>query len=169
MSRMLQVPEDFACSTFTCCTSTSSTEEQDNQLQVGTCTWVTCACLVSLLLITICKRHGVSVWYIQYIFSNFHQRFMKTPERLTALRKAKQALRNRDRRLSRMKKRLEALTSDCGVELENEVQEEITEVIDRHGTDMESLPISDFRRIFWDQQVVTHFDSIWYIYFETYC
>ena len=79
---------------------------------------------------------------------------MKTPERLSALRKARQTLRNRDRRLARVTKKLEVLTSECGVEVEKEVQEEIQGVIDNHGSEMESLPGSDFRRIFWDQQVI---------------
>ena len=41
------------------------------------------------------------------------------------------------------------------MELETEVQKEITEMIDMHGADIMSLPGSDFRRIFWDQQVIT--------------
>lgn len=46
------------------------------------------------------------------------------------------------------------LTSESGVQVESEMQEEISKVIDRHGTDMTSLPVTDFRRIFWDQQVI---------------
>ena len=80
-------------------------------------------------------------------------RFLKTPERLMALRRSRQTIRNRDRRILRMKKRLDELTLDSGVELEPEVQEEITGVIDTHGNTITGLPGSDFRKIFWDQQV----------------
>ena len=78
---------------------------------------------------------------------------MKTPDRLSALRKARQTLRNRDRRLARLKNRLEKLTTERGVEMDDDVVEEMTEVIDEHSSEIDALPGSDFRRIFWDQQV----------------
>lgn len=78
---------------------------------------------------------------------------MKTPERLSALRKARLTLRNRDRRIARIRKRLESLTSQSGVSVESHVQEEIQHVIEKEQSGMESLPKSDFQRIFWEQQV----------------
>ena len=83
---------------------------------------------------------------------------MKTPERLSALRNARQTLRNRDRKIARMKKRLESLTSEGGVSVGTEVQEEIEEVIEKQTPEIESLPGSDFRRIFWEQQVCAYLD-----------
>ena len=79
---------------------------------------------------------------------------MKSPGRLSALRKARQTLRNRDRRLAWMKKKLEQLTSEGGVQVDDEVVEEMTEVIDKHSDEVNALPGSDFRRVFWDQQVM---------------
>ena len=80
-------------------------------------------------------------------------RYMKTPDRVSILQRAKQTLRNRDRRLARMMKRLELDTSTCGVLVDVEVKNEIEDVISKHGSEMESLPKSDFCRIFWSQQV----------------
>ena len=77
---------------------------------------------------------------------------MNTPERLS-LRAAKKTLCMRDQKIARMKLRLESLTSEKGVEVDQDVQEEITEVIRDKNEEMQSLPISDFRRVFWDQQV----------------
>ena len=78
---------------------------------------------------------------------------MKTPERMSALRKARQTLRNRDLRLARMKKKLDAFTSEVGVELEDQTQKEIEVVVSSHASQIEALPMSDFQRVFWDQQV----------------
>ena len=78
---------------------------------------------------------------------------MKTPEKLTSLRKARETLRKRDRKIAQIKKQLESLTSQEGVAVASDVQEEIGQVIERSGMEMESLPTSDFRRIFWEQQV----------------
>ena len=80
-------------------------------------------------------------------------RYLKTPERLSVLRRASQTLRNRDRRIKRMEKRLNMLTSECGVELEPEVHNELSDVIDKHGAEIAKLSGSDFRKIFWNQQV----------------
>ena len=78
---------------------------------------------------------------------------MRTPERLSALRNARQTLRNCDRKIARVKKQLELLTSQKGVAVESHVSEEIKQVIERESSEMESLPECDFRRIFWEQQV----------------
>ena len=59
----------------------------------------------------------------------FYCSFMKTPERLSAFRAAKKTLRIRDQKISRMKQRLESFTSARGVEIVEEVHEEIAEVI----------------------------------------
>ncbi len=76
---------------------------------------------------------------------------MKTPERLTALRVAKQTLRIRDQKLARIKYRLESIT--C-VEISQETYTEIEPVIAEWRSEMELLPTTDFKRIFWDQQVI---------------
>ena len=52
-----------------------------------------------------------------------------------------------------MKKKLESLTSVKGIAVDDDVQEEIREVISEKTSKMESLPSSDFRRIFWEQNV----------------
>ena len=83
--------------------------------------------------------------------------FMKTPERLSALRAAKKTLRMRDQKIARMKQRLESLTLEKGVEVDQEVYEEITEVVKDKNEEIQSLPESDFRRVFWDQQVNNYF------------
>ena len=81
---------------------------------------------------------------------------MKTPERLLALRNAKLTLKKWDRKITSITKRLESLTSEKGIALESEVQGEIQSVIVRENSEMEDLPNSDFRRIFWKQQVCKH-------------
>ena len=78
---------------------------------------------------------------------------MKSADRILALRNARRLIQNRDRKLARMKRRLDALTTDGGVELESDVVDEISAVIKGHHPEIESLAMSDFRRIFWDQQV----------------
>ena len=52
-----------------------------------------------------------------------------------------------------MKKRLELLMSEKGVDVDQDVHEEIAEAIKANSHEIQSLPTSDFRRLFWDQQV----------------
>ena len=78
---------------------------------------------------------------------------MRTPERLSALRVARQTLRMRDQKIARMTQRLESMTSVKGVEVDCDVCGEIEKVIEERSSEMETLPKSDFRRVFWDQQV----------------
>ena len=74
------------------------------------------------------------------------------PERLVSLSNARETLRKRNRKIAQIKKQLESLTSRKGVAVASDVQE-IGQVIEMSGTEMESLPTSDFRIIFWEQQV----------------
>ena len=90
---------------------------------------------------------------------------MKTPERLSVLRKARKTLRNRDLKLKRLQKRLAKLTTERGINVEEEVQQEVEGMIDKHAADMHALPRTDFRRVFWDQQVWLMFIIIVYHYF----
>ena len=75
---------------------------------------------------------------------------MTTPQRLSALRIAKQPLCMRDQKITQMKQRLESVK---GIEVDSEVSEEIEMVVKERSSEMEALPKSDFRRVFWDQQV----------------
>lgn len=79
---------------------------------------------------------------------------MKTPERLNALRTAKKNLRIRDQKIVRMRQQLESVTSVKGIQVDSELMKEMEEVINSKSSEMEQLTKSDFKRIFWDQQVV---------------
>lgn len=56
-----------------------------------------------------------------------------------------------------MKSHLDALISKGGVELGTDMEEEMSAIIQNHHSDIESLSASDFRRIFWNQQVLILF------------
>ena len=68
---------------------------------------------------------------------------MKTPERLSSLRHAQKTLRKRNRKITRIKKQLESLTSQGGVAVASDVQEEIVQGIERGNIEVENLPASD--------------------------
>ena len=90
---------------------------------------------------------------------------MKTPKRLIALHSARQSLRLKDQKLTRMKNQLKSITSEKGVAVEAHVQEEMDHVIAERSSEMEALPETDFRRVFWEQQVMD-FDTFCSIYFQ---
>ena len=81
---------------------------------------------------------------------------MKTPDMHAALHKARETIRNRDRRIVRLKTKLEDLISNQGIEVDNDTHQEMEEVISRNQHEIAALPITDFCRIFWDQQVHLH-------------
>ena len=78
---------------------------------------------------------------------------MKTPERLASLRQARETLCKQDRKITQLKKKLELLTSQGGVVIAGDADEEITKGIDVGNREVECLPASDFQRVFWEQQV----------------
>ena len=82
---------------------------------------------------------------------------MKSSERVAALRKARQQLRSRDKKIARMKQRLDSVLKQKGIELPSDTQEDLSAIIQKHHSDIETLPMSDFRRVFWNQQVLLHY------------
>ena len=75
---------------------------------------------------------------------------MKTSESIAALRNARRVITNRDRKLARMKQRLDALIAKGGVELGSDMEEEMASIVKSHHPDIEPLPMSDFRCVFWN-------------------
>ncbi len=49
--------------------------------------------------------------------------------------------------------RLDMMTSLKGIEVDKDVNDEMEDVIKCRSSEMEALPVTDFRRLFWDQQV----------------
>lgn len=90
---------------------------------------------------------------ITIIFHPFYYSYMNTPQRLSALRTARRTLRVRDQKIARMKQWLESVMLAKGVEVDPEASEEIEKVIKENSFEIDALPKSDFRRVFWDQQV----------------
>ena len=78
---------------------------------------------------------------------------MKKSDSISALRKVRRVIRNRDRKLARMKQQLDTMILKDGVVLKSDVEEELSSIMKLHHPDIESLPKSDFRHVFWDQQV----------------
>ena len=78
---------------------------------------------------------------------------MKDSERIATLRNARKVIRNCNKRIARMKKNLEHLTSKNGVEVGSELERDISAIIDSNNSAVNCLPLTDFRRIFWNQQV----------------
>lgn len=65
----------------------------------------------------------------------------------------KKTLCKRDQKIAQMQKQFESLTSQRGVRVTSDVQEKIGQMIKACSKEIESLPASNFRKIFWEQQV----------------
>lgn len=59
----------------------------------------------------------------------FPCRYMKASESISALRNARKVIRNRNRKLARMKQRLDVLISKGGIELGSDMEEEMSAII----------------------------------------
>ena len=60
---------------------------------------------------------------------------MRTPERLSALRVARQTLQMRDQKIAQITQRLESMSSEKGVEVDCDVSGEIEKVIEERFRD----------------------------------
>ena len=77
---------------------------------------------------------------------------MKTPEKLAALRRARQTIKARNKQITRMKVQLMERITEDGIEV-SDVENDMQEAIKSYNDEIVALPQNDFRRLFWEQQV----------------
>ena len=80
-------------------------------------------------------------------------RYMNSHQKRARLLMAKAALRNKQRQLSRMKAKLKELTKKEGVEITDDLSQDLSGVMSDYGKEIKRLPANDFKRILWEQQV----------------
>ena len=78
---------------------------------------------------------------------------MKTPEKLAALRRARQTIKARNKQIARMKAQLMERITEDGIEVSDDVENDMQEAIKSYNDEIVALPQNDFRRLFWEQQV----------------
>lgn len=77
-------------------------------------------------------------------------RYMKTPQWKSHLAALQRAIRNKNKQVQRLEKRLEqVLRSNSSVTLDDELSNDLQMIIDQYKV----IEKDDFRRIFWEQQV----------------
>ena len=91
--------------------------------------------------------------------SNF--RYLSSPQKKRRLQLVKQSLRNKTRQLQRLKKKLERLTAKHGVIADDSLQSDLVSVLMKSREEIEKLPMNDFKKVFWEQQVYYSNYSYW--------
>ena len=77
---------------------------------------------------------------------------MKTPEKLAALRRARQTIKARNKQITRMKVQLMERITEDGIEV-SDVENDMQEAIKSYNDEIVALPQNYFHRPFWEQQV----------------
>lgn len=86
---------------------------------------------------------------------NVNTRFLRTPQRSAHIRSLRTAIRNKNRQLKRLRCKLEKIVEDDSVAIDNDLSQDLQAVIANHSNDAETVQ-DDFKRIFWQQQVVKY-------------
>lgn len=81
-------------------------------------------------------------------------RYMQSREKDRRIKALKSALRNKQKRLMRIQGKLKKITEQSGIMIDGKLQNDFKEVIDGHQSSINKLPTDDFKRIFWEQQVI---------------
>lgn len=84
---------------------------------------------------------------------HINQRFMRTPQRRAHLAILRKAIQNKNRQLKRLRAKVASLlerNSESTISLDEKLSKDIQMVIDNH----KEIEKDDFKRIFWEQQVV---------------
>ena len=78
---------------------------------------------------------------------------MKTPEKLAALRRARQTIKACNKQITRMKAQLMKRITEDGIEVSDDVENDMQETIKSYNDEIVALPQNDFHRLFWEQQI----------------
>ena len=85
--------------------------------------------------------------------STTNLRYMRSPQKRARMLRMKEVLHNKERQIQRWKKRFKNLTEKHGVEVTKELEDDFKSIIKSHDGEMKKLPVQNFKRVFWDQQV----------------
>ena len=86
--------------------------------------------------------------------SHVNYRYLNTPQKHERMQKLHQAVRVKCQRVERLKKKIALLIEDRGVEVDEELNEDLTSIMkDNSDAIMERYPADSFARIFWEQQL----------------
>ena len=78
---------------------------------------------------------------------------MKTPEKLAALRRARQTIKACNKQITKMKAQLMKRIIEDGIEVSDDVENDMQEAIKSYNDEIVALPQNYFHRPFWEQQV----------------
>ena len=121
-----------------------------------------CELLVKEVLCTVCKnyRSNLRAMYSSYIkkkgkltHRKTNVRYLSPRQKRARLVTMKAALRNKQRQLDRVRKKLTELTEKHGVEVTDNLSGDFSGIIKDYDEEIKQLPIKDFKRVFWEQQV----------------
>ena len=65
----------------------------------------------------------------------------------------KRALENKRRQLQRLRKKVDALADAHAIQVGEHFRADFEQTINKHSPEIAKLPLHDFRRVFWEQQV----------------
>ena len=96
------------------------------------------------------KRKGLRT---ASLHKNTNLRYLLPSEKAKRIRSLRNAVRNQQRHVARLQEKLQSFTETSGVPVDEALGVSIRNVIEKEHPDMTKLPVNDFRRIFWEQQV----------------
>ena len=85
--------------------------------------------------------------------SGANLRYMQASQKERRIRALKNALRNKQRRLERIKVKLQAITKQSSVQIDDDLLNGLRGVVDGNQDNINKLAADDFKRVFWQQQV----------------
>lgn len=80
-------------------------------------------------------------------------RYLRSPQKAMKARAVKRALESKRRQLQRLKRRLDTITETHATLVGEHFRTDFEQIIQNHSPEIAKLPLSDFRRVFWEQQV----------------
>ena len=85
---------------------------------------------------------------------NTNIRFLKATQKSKRMKQMQRQLRRKHQRVLQLKKRVTLLTKKTSVVTDENLVSDIRMVIDVNHPEILKLPVNDFRRVFWEQQVL---------------
>ena len=78
---------------------------------------------------------------------------MHTPQRVAHIKSIQRAVRTQRAKVKRLTLKLEKLTASTGINIDEELGNDMQAIVNNHQPDINATKNDDFRRIFWEQQV----------------
>ena len=100
---------------------------------------------------------------VRILSSHTNIRFLRTPQRTARFVAVRKAIMNKNKQLQRLRMKLSSAVETDGILVDDELANDLHQVVNNKSDHESVFKDDEFKRIFWDQQVLSYCVYVYFV------